>query len=145
MKIDHIGYVTANLNQTLKYFKNNFGMKQITKKIKEPAHGVDVVFLDMGNNGYPALEIVRPNSKESKISNFLEKKGGGIHHLAYEVSDIKKTVINFKKKNFLILTDIVPGAGHNNTPTIWLFTPKNELIELIQKQKNKSSHQRFTK
>ena len=48
MKIDHIGYVTSDFDKTLKYFRDQLNMRQITNKIKEPAHGVDVIFLDMG-------------------------------------------------------------------------------------------------
>ena len=145
MKIDHIGYVTSDFNKTLKYFRDQLNMKQITKKIKEPAHGVDVIFLDMGHRGYAALEIISPNTRKSKVSNFLNKNGDGIHHIAYEVISIQKKIIELEKKNFLILSGIVPGAGHNKTPTVWLYTPKNELIELIQKQKGKAGYSRFTK
>jgi|TARA_B100000787_G_C16160095_1_gene280951 methylmalonyl-CoA/ethylmalonyl-CoA epimerase len=145
MKIDHIGYVTSDFDKTLKYFRDQLNMRQITNKIKEPAHGVDVIFLDMGQKGYPALEIIRPNNKKSKVSNFLKKNGDGIHHLAFEVSNVEKKIIELKKKNFLVLSDIVPGAGHNKTPTVWLYSPKNELIELIQKQKGKTGYSRFTK
>jgi len=145
MKIDHIGYVTSNFKKTLEYFRDFIGLKVITKKILEPAHGVEVLFLEMGNNGYPAMEIIRPINNNSKISNFLNNNGEGIHHIAYEVDDIKKKILHFKKKNSIILTDIVPGAGHNKTPTVWLYTPQAELIELIEKQKNKIGLSRFTR
>ena len=56
-----------------------------------------------------------------------------------------KKILHFKKKNSIILTDIVPGAGHNKTPTVWLYTPQAELIELIEKQKNKIGLSRFTR
>lgn len=98
MKIDHIGYVTSNFKKTLKYFRDFIGLKVITKKILEPAHGVEVLFLEMGNNGYPAMEIIRPINNNSKISNFLKNNGDGIHHIAYEVDDIKKKILYFKKK-----------------------------------------------
>ena len=100
MKIDHIGYVTSDFDKTLKYFRDQLNMRQITNKIKEPAHGVDVIFLDMGQKGYPALEIIRPNNKKSKVSNFLKKNGDGIHHLAFEVSNVEKKIIELKKKIF---------------------------------------------
>ena len=69
MKIDHIGYVTSNFKKTLEYFRDFIGLKVITKKILEPAHGVEVLFLEMGNNGYPAMEIIRPINNNSKIPN----------------------------------------------------------------------------
>mgnify|MGYP006091063877 CR=1 FL=1 len=144
MKIDHIGFVTSDLNNSIKIFRDLLGLKQITNKIKEPAHQVEIIFFDLGNRGYPALEVISPLSKNSKVSNFLSKKGDGLHHIAYEVEDIDSKILELEKKNFLTLSDIVPGAGHNNTPTIWLFSPNSQLIELVQKQKNKSNLKRFT-
>ena len=74
------------------------------------------------------LELIMPTNDKSKVYNFL-KKGGGLHHLAYEVEDIKKTIDYFKSKKSIILGDIVPGAGHNNTNTVWLYTNQKELIK----------------
>jgi len=145
MKIDHIGYVTSNLNTSIKIFKDCLGLKPITKIIKEPAHKVNIIFFNFSKSNYPAIEIITPTSKSSKVSNFLLKKGDGLHHIAYEVSDIHKKISELEKKNFIVLSEIVPGAGHNKTPTIWLFSPDGQLIELIQKQKNKIGLERFTK
>ena len=75
----------------------------------------------------------------------MKKYGEGIHHIAYEVININKKIEYFRKKNFIVLSDIVPGAGHNNTPTVWLYSYDGDLIELIQKQKNKKSFTRLTK
>ena len=49
-KIDHIGYVVKNLNNTLKYYKNNYNFIPITKIIIEKAHGVKLIFLDLGTS-----------------------------------------------------------------------------------------------
>lgn len=145
MKIDHLGYVTSNLNTTIKIFKDCLNLEPITKIIKEPAHKVKIIFFKFKGSNYPALEIITPTSRNSKVSNFLQKKGDGLHHIAYEVGDINKKISELEKKNFIVLSEIVPGAGHNKTPTVWLFSPDGQLIELIQKQKNKIGLERFTK
>ena len=93
-----------------------------------------IIFLDIGYGVMPMIELITPSSKNSKISAFLEKTGGGIHHLAYEVPDIDKSIEHFKSLGSLIIGNVVPGAGHNNTPTVWLYTPEKSLIELIQQQ-----------
>lgn len=145
MKIDHIGYVTKDIKSKSKYLINTLGYKVLTSKIMEPAHNVMVQFFSMGSNSYPLLELVEPLNKKSKVLNFLERKGEGVHHIAYEVNNIKKKIEYFKKKNFIVLSDIVPGAGHNNTPTIWLYSYDGDLVELIQKQKKNKSFKRLTK
>lgn len=145
LKIDHIGYVVKNLNEAKNYFKTFYNFKVITKTILEKAHGVKLVFLDMGTKTVPALELIQPINKKSKVYNFLKAKGESFHHIAYEVNDIDKELKNFLKKGFLQISTIVPGAGHNMTKTIWLMGKKKELIELVEKQKNKRLISRFTK
>lgn len=144
MRIDHIGYATKSIKKKLKYFTNVLGYKILTSKIVEPAHGVSVQFFALRNNSYPLLELVEPLNNRSKISNFLKKNGEGIHHIAYEVDNIKKKIEYLKKKNFIVLSEIVPGAGHNNTPTIWMYSYNGDLIELVQKQRQKKLFKRLT-
>ena len=144
-KIDHIGYVVKNLNNTLKYYKNNYNFIPITKIIIEKAHGVKLIFLDLGTSSVPALELIQPINKKSKVYNFLKRNGDSFHHLAYEVENINKSIIFLKKKNFLQISTIVPGAGHNRANTVWLMGNKKELIELVEKQKNLPNYKRFTR
>ncbi len=143
-KIDHIGYVVKNLSEAIKYYKFNYNFVPLTKVIIERAHGVKLIFLNLGTKSVPALELIQPINKSSKVYNFLKKNGDSFHHLAYEVENIEKSISFLKKKKFLQISPIVPGAGHNKTNTIWMMGKKRELVELLQKQKNKSNIKRFT-
>tara|TARA_B100000963_G_C22618773_1_gene668769 strand:+ start:1532 stop:1975 length:444 start_codon:yes stop_codon:yes gene_type:complete len=145
LKLDHIGYVVKNLEESKKYFTKSYNFKVITKTIYEKAHGVKLIFLDMGTNTVPALEIIQPINKKSNVYNFLSNNGEGFHHLAYEVNNVTKELENFKKKGFLQISTIIPGAGHNMTKTLWIMGKKRELIELVEKQKNKKLKSRFTR
>ena len=73
-KLDHIGYVVNDLNHSINYYKNIFGLKKITKIIHEKAHGVKLIFIELGHNSMPVLELITPTSKKSKVYNFLKKK-----------------------------------------------------------------------
>ena len=143
LSIDHIGYVVNDIDKNIEYYKKNFGFSQITKKIIEPAHDVELVFVG-NSNFFTTIELITPLSKKSKVFNFLKKNGEAFHHIAYQVNNINKSIKNFEKHNAIPICDIVPGAGHNNAKTIWLFTEKKQLVELIEKQKNKKFNERFT-
>ena len=145
LKLDHIGYIVKDLKLAINYFKETYGFKILTKNINEKAHGVILTFLDLGLNTRPALELIQPTSKKSKVHNFLMIHGEGLHHLAYEVNNLSIYIERFRKKGFIQISPIVPGAGHNQTNTIWLLGKKKELVELIEKQKNKKKINRFTK
>ena len=54
-KIDHIGYIVKNLKQSQKYYSDLYGLKKISKIINEKAHGVKIIFLDLGNSSVPVL------------------------------------------------------------------------------------------
>ena len=145
LKIDHIGYVVKNIKESKEYFRKIYNFKSLTNFIYEKAHGVNITFIDLGNNSTPALELIEPTSKKSKVYNFLHQKGGGMHHLAYEVDNLDKAIKYFIKNNFLQISPVVPGAGHNLTKTCWLLGKNKELVELLEKQKQKKRILRFTK
>lgn len=134
MRLDHIGFVVKDIEKFKDYYMKTFGARPLSDVIDEPAHGVKIMFLETGYGDMPMVELITPSKNNSKVSSFLEKTGGGIHHLAYEVPEINEAIEHFKSLGSIIIGDIVPGAGHNNTPTVWLYTTEKNLVELIQAQ-----------
>ena len=51
-----------------------------------------LIFIELGHNSMPVLELITPTSKKSKVYNFLKKNGDSFHHFAYEVKEIKKKI-----------------------------------------------------
>ena len=130
MKLDHIGIVVKDIEHASLDYQRIHGLKQKTEIIHEPAHNVEVIFFETGHGAMPMIELIMPLSDTSKVSRFLKKTGGGIHHLAYEVGNINDGIDHYKSIGSIILGDIVPGAGHSNLPTVWIYTPDKSLIEL---------------
>lgn len=133
LRLDHIGIVVKDIEQSCLDYQRIHGLKQKTKRIHEPAHDVEIMFFETGHGSMPMIELIMPLSDSSKVSGFLKRTGGGIHHLAYEVSDINEGVHHYKSIGSIILGGIVPGAGHSNLSTVWIYTPDKNLIELIEK------------
>ena len=133
LRLDHLGIVVNNIEQSCTDYQQIHGLNQKTKRIHEPAHDVEIMFFETGHGSMPMIELIMPLSDSSKVSGFLKKTGGGIHHLAYEVNNINDGIDHYKSLGSIILGDIVPGAGHSNLPTVWIYTPDKSLIELIQK------------
>ncbi len=135
MKLDHIGIVVKDLKHSKEYYKKTYGLKHQSEIIHEPSQKVDLVFLETGHGAMPTIELITPAEESSPVTKFLEKTGGGLHHLAYEVTDIEQAMEHFRSLRSLILGDIVPGAGHHNTRTVWLYTSEKNLVELIEEQR----------
>ena len=83
-----------------------------------PEHGVKVVFIDSPNT---KVELLEPLNENSPISNFLEKNpNGGMHHICYEVSDLKSASLKLKAIGASILGDGNPKIGAHGNPVIFL-------------------------
>jgi len=129
-KIEHIGIAVKNLETSNLLFAKLLGNKHY--KIEEVAsEGVKTSFFKTGSNKIELLEATNP---ESPIAKFIEKKGEGVHHIAFAVDDILAEVKRLEKEGFNIL-NATPKKGADNKLVVFLH-PKSTngiLIELCQK------------
>lgn len=130
-KIEHIGIAVKNLEESNALFAALFGKPHY--KIEEvQSEGVKTSFFDVGPNKIELLEGTNP---DSPISKFIAKKGEGIHHIAFAVSDIKTEITRLKKEGFIVLNE-EPKLGADNKLVAFLH-PKSTngvLIELCQER-----------
>lgn len=128
-KLDHIGIAVFNLDKAIQTYQM-IGLK--VSNIEEvPAMKVKVAFLNIGETRF---ELLEPMSSDSVIAKFLEKKGEGIHHVCFEVQDIKKALELLKENNVQLVYD-TPQKGSENSLVSFIH-PKSAngvLIELRQK------------
>jgi len=128
-KIEHIGIAVKNLELSNVLFEKLFGNPPY-KQEEVLSEGVRTSFFQTGENKIELLEAAHP---ESPIAKFLEKKGEGIHHIAFDVSDIVSEITRLKAEGFILINEI-PRKGADNKWVAFLH-PKNTnsvLIELCQ-------------
>ncbi len=136
MKLDHIGVVVKNLEESKKYYEDLYGFKHCSDIIHEPEQNVKLVFIRMGRpDAKNNVELIQPLGEDSAVYNFLNKTGGGIHHISYEVENLDEAIEHFKNMKALPIGKVYPGAGHNGQRVIWFYTRLKELIELIERKK----------
>lgn len=131
LKIEHIGIAVKNLEQSNNLFTKLFGKAPYKLEKVESEH-VSTSFFMMGENKIELLEATDPNSP---IAKFIEKKGEGIHHIAFEVQDIYAEMKRLQNEGFTLLSD-QPKKGADNKLICFLH-PKNTngvLIELCQEE-----------
>lgn len=128
-KIEHIGIAVKNLEEANDLYAKLLGKKHY--KIEEVAsEGVNTSFFKTGFNKIELLEATNPNSP---IAKFIEKRGEGIHHVAFEVKDIVKEMKRLEKEGFRLLNE-VPKKGADNKLVCFVH-PKSThgvLVELCQ-------------
>ncbi|MBL7558424.1 methylmalonyl-CoA epimerase [Olleya sp. YSTF-M6] len=131
-KIEHIGIAVKNLEQSNALFAKLFGKSHYKIETVE-SEGVNTSFFEVGPNKIELLEATKP---ESPIAKFLEKKGEGIHHIAFAVDDINAEILRLKSEGFIVLNE-TPKKGADNKLVAFLH-PKSSngvLIELCQEIK----------
>lgn len=129
-KVDHIGIAVKNLDETIPYYTETLGLTVL--KIEEVAsESVRVAFIDAGN---VKLELLEPMSEKSAIHSFIEKKGEGIHHIAFGVEGIEERMNELREKGVRILNE-QPKIGAGGAQVAFLH-PKSSygvLYELCDK------------
>ncbi len=128
-KIEHIGIAVKDLNASNDLFEKLFGIPPYKTETVE-SEGVNTSFFQSGPNKIELLEATNP---ESPIAKFIEKKGEGIHHIAFDVEDIVSEIARLKGEGFTVLNEI-PKKGADNKLVAFLH-PKGTngvLIELCQ-------------
>jgi len=128
-KIEHIGIAVNSLEVSNLVFEKLFGAPAYKSELVE-SEGVKTSFFMNGPNKIELLEATHP---ESPIAKFLEKKGEGIHHIAFDVEDIVLEIARLKEEGFVVLND-VPKKGADNKLVAFLHpkTTNGVLIELCQ-------------
>jgi len=128
-KIEHIGIAVKNINESNELFKKLFGKEHYKIEAVE-SEGVNTSFFMLGET---KIELLQATSATSSIAKFIEKKGEGIHHIAYAVDDIEKEMTRLKNEGFELIHP-QPKDGADNKKICFLH-PKSTngvLVELCQ-------------
>jgi len=133
LKLHHIGIVVSNIQKSLGEIGNFLQFDTISEPALIGSQKVNVCFLKTGDCH---LEFIEPAEKDSPISNFVEK-GGGLHHLCFEVEDIHVTLDKMIKNGARMVVEPTLGF-ENRTIAFLMLNMKNtncNLIELAEKRK----------
>ncbi len=128
-KIEHIGIAVKDLATSNELFTKLFGQPPYKSETVE-SEGVTTSFFEAGPNKIELLEATR---EDSPIAKFIEKKGEGIHHIAFAVEDIKAEAARLAAEGFTLLNE-EPKKGADNKWVMFLHpkTTNGVLIELCQ-------------
>ena len=128
-KIEHIGIAVSNLDKANDIYSNILGVGPYKNETVE-TEGVITSFFKCDNI---KIELLQGVKKNNPISKFIEKRGEGIHHIAFEVKNIKSEIKRLKNLGFKIINE-TPKKGADNK-LICFVHPKDTnhvLIELCQ-------------
>lgn len=130
-RLNHVAIAVRDIAKAAKVYKDTLGA-DVSAKVAQPDHGVYTVFINLPNT---KIELLEPMGEGSPINKFLEKNpDGGIHHVCYEVDDIRAARDKLKAEGARVLGDGEPKIGAHGKPVLFLH-PKDfcgTLVELEQ-------------
>ena len=129
MKINHLGIATKSIDEALQFWSESLGLENVHTETVEDQK-VRVAMLPIGES---RVELLEPTSDDSPISKFLEKRGGGLHHIAVEVDDIYEALANLKAKGMRLI-DETPRRGAEGCLVAFIHPAASGgvLLELVQ-------------
>jgi methylmalonyl-CoA/ethylmalonyl-CoA epimerase len=128
-RIDHVGVATEDLDAAIALYEGSFGMPLVHRETVE-SQGVEAVLLDVGDGH---VELLAPLGPDTPVGKYLAKKGPGLHHVAYAVADIDRT-LNELKEAGVKLIDEEPRTGIRDSRVAFLH-PKatgGVLTEIVE-------------
>ena len=128
-RIDHIGIAVEDLDGALALFEGTFGMP-VAHRETVAEQGVEAVLLDVGENH---VELLLPLGPDTPVGKFLAKRGPGIHHVAYQVTDVESALARCRDAG-LRLIDEKPRTGIRGSRVAFLHPSATGrvLTELVQ-------------
>ena len=128
-RIDHIGIAVPSLDEALAFYRDSLGL-QPSAIVEVPHEKVRAAMLPAGES---RIELLEATSADSPIARFIEKRGGGIHHIALKVADLSAAVDRMKAEGRgLVTEEIQTGAEGHRYVFVHPKSAGGVLIELIE-------------
>jgi methylmalonyl-CoA/ethylmalonyl-CoA epimerase len=131
-RVDHIGVAVEDIDAALALYERDYEMTLVHREVVE-SQGVEAVLLDVGENH---VELLAPLADDTPVGKFLAKRGPGMHHVAYQVTDIEAALASLRESGIRLI-DETPRVGIRGSLVAFLH-PKSSggvLTEIVQPAK----------
>lgn len=128
-KIEHVALAVSDLDQAIQFYRDVWGLTLEHREIVED-QGVEEAMLRIGES---YIQLLSPLGDDTTVGRFIQKRGEGLHHIAYEVGDLEVALQRLKNEG-VELIDESPRRGSRNTKVAFVHPKGNRgvLVELVQ-------------
>jgi methylmalonyl-CoA/ethylmalonyl-CoA epimerase len=131
--LHHVGFVVPEVASGMEAFVASLGATWDGTVYQDPLQKVKVAFLTT-RPGDAQIELVAPDGPDSPVLRFLEERGGGMHHLCYQVDDLEQQMEAMKARGALIMRRPKPAVAFEGRRIAWMLTREKLLVELLEKR-----------
>jgi len=130
-RLHHIGFVVRSIPDAVGRFTADMGLRWDGQVFHDPVQTVRVTFLEHRTPQAPMIELVEPASPQSRVSGFL-KRGGGLHHLCYEVDSLDSRLESALGSGAVLLLAPAEAVAFGGRRIAWVCTPERLLVEYLE-------------
>jgi len=128
----HVGFVVNSIQESAPSFALTLNAEWDGHIIHDPNQGVRVTFLRSAQRADPLFELVEPAGENTPVLAFL-KRGGGLHHVCYEVPSLEDTLSRMRALGALITRQPLPALAFGGRRIAWVYTKNKLLIEYLER------------
>ncbi|HUY77962.1 MAG TPA: methylmalonyl-CoA epimerase [Ktedonobacterales bacterium] len=131
-RIDHVAIVVRDMEAALGFYRDMLGIAP-SQVIDFPSEGVKIAFLPLGGPGGSEIELLEPTSSQTGVVRFLERQGGGLHHICFETPDIETTLAELRAAGALLLDETPRATAEGRGIFLHPKGTGGVLLEIIQR------------
>jgi methylmalonyl-CoA/ethylmalonyl-CoA epimerase len=128
-----MGFVVSDIATAMPAFVRSMAAEWNGQIFEDPLQRAKVAFLTT-RDGDAQIELVQPVGDDSPVRRFLQEKGGGMHHLCYEVRDLEAELAAFRSRGAAIASRPKPAVAFGGRRIAWVITSEKFLVELLEEQ-----------
>ena len=130
--LHHVGYVVASIAESRDRWVSALSIISVSELFEDPIQKVRVQFFDFAPGGGTTLELVEPLTPDAPVAAFLEK-GGGLHHLCFEVDQLEAHIQQMKTRQALLIRQPKPAVAFGGRRIAWMMTREKLLVEYLER------------
>lgn len=133
--LHHLGFVVSSISAAAEDFAVSISARWDGEIIFDPIQRVRVAFFYPADTRNPVFELVEPVGEGSPVSNFLKKKGGGLHHVCYEIDDLESGLRAARGAGLVVMAEPAPAVAFDGRRIAWVCSKKRLLVELLERNR----------
>lgn len=131
-RLHHVGFVVASVEEALPSFAASLGAQAVSEVFHDPLQRAKVALLEPPSPDGVKIELVAPAGPSSPVAAFLER-GGGFHHLCYEVDDLELQLRRMRERRAVVIRPPKPAVAFGGRRIAWVVTRERMLLEYLER------------
>ncbi|MBL0159450.1 MAG: VOC family protein [Bryobacterales bacterium] len=131
-RLHHVGYIVDDVAKALPHWVESLEARWVSEIFHDPLQKVNVVFLQPAEEGVQ-VELVAPAGAGSPVAPFLAK-GGGLHHLCYEVDLLEPQIETMKRRKAVVIRPPKPAVAFGGRRIAWMVTRERLVVEYVERR-----------